>query len=111
MSVTANDEPTRPKMIGGITGKGFMPGQSGNPTGIAGRKRPVTEIYEELLEDGVTKDDIKKALRSIIKSKSSATVQFLKEAADRVEGKPTERVELTGADGEPLQLTIKMVKK
>ena len=88
----------------------FKPGQSGNPGGRP-KKLPITEIYNELLEEGVTKSDIKKAMRALIKGKSQASVQALKEMADRVEGKPTERLELTGADGEPLQLTIKMVKK
>jgi Family of unknown function (DUF5681) len=88
----------------------FKPGQSGNPLGRP-KKTPLTDIYNELLEEGVTKNDIKKTLRAIVKQRSNVTVQALKEMADRVEGKPTERMELTGADGEPLQLTIKLVKK
>jgi hypothetical protein len=33
------DNNERPKMLGGITGKGFMPGQSGNPTGRPNENR------------------------------------------------------------------------
>jgi hypothetical protein len=109
-SVPNNALATPGKMPGGITGKGFVPGRSGNPSGRP-KKTPLTDIYNELLEEGVTKNDIKKTLRAIVKQKSNVTVQALKEMADRVEGKPTERMELTGADGEPLQLTIKLVKK
>lgn len=33
MEEVANNKENNGKMLGGITGKGFMPGQSGNPSG------------------------------------------------------------------------------
>jgi len=88
----------------------FKKGQSGNPTGRP-KKLPITDIYNELLEEGVTKSDIKKAMRSLVRGRSSATVQALKEMADRVEGKPTERHEITGAEGGPVRVKVEIVKR
>lgn len=57
-SVAYNDEPT-PKRTGGVTGKGFLPGKSGNPSGkpkgIAAKARELigddpTELLEVFLE-------------------------------------------------------------
>ena len=89
----------------------FKPGESGNPGGRP-RKRPITEIYERMLADGHTQKEIEDAMRRALKSRGrgNQAVAALKEIADRVEGRPTERVEHTGADGEPLALVIKMVK-
>lgn len=70
------------KMLGGITGKGFMPGKSGNPGGR--KKKPITEIYEEIAEED--RPRIKKHVREVL-FKSERDVSMLKEMADRIEGK------------------------
>jgi len=106
--VKSNVELTNKKMLGGITGKGFMPGKSG----FEGRhhEKPITKIYEELLAEGMTREDIKKSMRAMIRSRSSVAVQAVREIADRVEGKATERIEHTGADGAPLAIAVMLVK-
>lgn len=73
-------------MLGGITGKGWKPGQSGNPTGRP-KKKPITEIWDEIVESPKHRDEIKKAALAIINARDGVTVSMLKEMADRIEGK------------------------
>ena len=113
MSDVPNNEATTPKekMLGGITGKGFMPGQSGNPSGRP-KKTPITDLFAKMLEDGSTLQEIEKAIRSALKSrgKGNRSLDAVKEMADRVEGRATERVEVSGADGGPLELSINLIE-
>jgi hypothetical protein len=108
--VQENSVATKEKMLGGITGKGWLPGQSGNPGGRF-RYKPITEIYERMLKEGKTGEEIEAAMRRAIRSRGrgSQAIAALKELADRVEGKPTERVEHSGPDGEPLEITVTLV--
>lgn len=87
-----NNEEATKKMPGGITGKGFMPGQSGNPTGRP-KKKPITELYEAMLNDPELLDVAKDAIRRAISKGSMAMVLQLKEMAERVEGKVTQPIE------------------
>ena len=66
-----------------------------------------------MLADGKTEQEIIAAMRSAIKSRGpgSQSVAALKEFANRVEGTVAERIEHTGADGEPLELVINLVKR
>jgi hypothetical protein len=90
-----NNPETTDKLLGGVTGKGFMPGQSGNPGGRPKRK-PVTELYEELLEDPEVRESIKKALKDRLTSGRMVGAIEMKEAADRLEGKVSQTVEVEG---------------
>jgi hypothetical protein len=103
----ANNAETTDKQLGGITGKGFMPGQSGNPSGRPSRRR-MSERYEDLLEqalpedlrvglklkDGATYGDaiVLGQARAAIKGKTDAA----REIADRVEGKARQQVDVKG---------------
>ena len=70
-------------MLGGITGKGFLPGKSGNP---GGRKRkPITEAYEKLL----TPAEAVALARAMITRAKKGDVRAAVEVTDRVEGKLT----------------------
>src|SRR5579863_6830754 len=54
-SSTMNDDEKKPKMLGGVTGKGFRPGQSGNPLGRP-RKGPLTDCYKAVVEQPLPED-------------------------------------------------------
>ena len=78
----------------------WKPGESGNPGGRP-KKKPITEIYEELLAEGVTRDSIKKTMRALVGKKNGLAVQALREMADRIEGRAqgTDIVEIPGLEG------------
>jgi hypothetical protein len=87
-----NNETATPKKLGGCTGKGFLPGQSGNPGGRPKRK-PVTELYEEILNDPEAIEMLRQSLIKSLKKGNMAMVLQLKEMTDRVEGKVTQPIE------------------
>ena len=77
--------------------KPWKPGQSGNPGGRP-KKRPITELYEELLNDGATVNAIRAAILRNIKAGKNAFVPLLREMADRVDGKVTQPIAATVTD-------------
>lgn len=82
-----NDETT--KMVGGITGKGFMPGVSGNPLG-----RPKTKPFQNMLLRNLTPDREKELIEALfdkVKKGENWAIEFI---ADRLDGK-----ELSPPDG------------
>jgi hypothetical protein len=90
----------------------WRPGQSGNPGGRP-RKLPISDALREILETIDPKDRQKrtfgallaqKLLDEVLKKKGKLPISIVQEIADRVEGKPTQRTELTGAEGQPLFL-------
>jgi hypothetical protein len=108
-----NNAQTTGKQHGGITGKGFMPGRSGNPTGRP-RRLPITDRYASIAElpapdyllaalklSEVERKEIKtygdalalSQFRAGIKGKTEAA----REIADRIEGKATHPIELSGS--------------
>ena len=109
------NEKTSAKMLGGITGKGFMPGNSGNPLGRP-KRRPLTEYYEALVEQPLPEE-----LRVGLKLKQGATygeaialglaraaikgkTEAAREIADRLEGKARQAVEVSGPEGGPVDV-------
>lgn len=70
----------------------WKPGQSGNPGGRP-KKKPITELYEELLGDPDFIDALKSSLRGTVKKGNMAMVLQLREMTDRVEGKVTLPIE------------------
>lgn len=101
---------------GGITGKGFQPGESGNP---GGRSRKFTSllsdaIRESLAEidqtdpeykstcasaiaDGLVRGAVKAAKKCAKYGRlSKELIQFVSEAGDRTEGRPAQKVEVIG---------------
>src|SRR5215471_11077276 len=72
--------------------KPWQPGQSGNPGGRP-KKKPITELYEQLLNDGATVKAIRAAILRNIKGGKTAFVPLLREMADRVEGKVTQPIQ------------------
>ena|ERR1700686_3700373 len=103
MGHVENNAKTTGKKRGGITGKGFLPGVSGNAGGRP-RKTPVTDALRKMLEeDPKLAMRAAKALFAQVFRKNGPVVQAFREIADRVDGKSAERVEVTGEDGEAIQ--------
>lgn len=69
----------------------FKPGQSGNPGGRP-KKKPITELYEELLGDVDFMEGLKASLRGTVRKGNMAMVLQLREMTDRVEGKVTQPI-------------------
>lgn len=73
----------------------FKPGQSGNPTGRP-KKKPLTELYEEILNDSKNAALVRRSILKAIEQAQSPMVQQLKEMADRVEGPLRQQIDHTG---------------
>lgn len=80
----------------------FKPGQSGNPSGRP-KKKPITEAYLEALQDPET---CKQIAQAAILHALKGDGQILREVTDRVEGRVSDKVEHSGADGGPIQSRI-----
>ena len=85
--------------LGGITGKGWLPGQSGNPSGRPKRKW-LTEVTEELLQeklqDPVFRESYKESLWQKLLSNKMVSSMTLEKVWERTEGKVTQPVDVTG---------------
>jgi hypothetical protein len=83
------------KLLGGITGKGFMPGRSGNPGGMRPGTRSVTARLRDLLDKGEVggkpiKDGRQVAdllSEVILKEALKGDYRFVAMILDRTEGK------------------------
>lgn len=76
---------------GGITGKGFMPGQSGNPGGMPKEKREFLAALR-----GEDSGEVYAAMMDLVKQRNP---QAVLRAWEYVVGKPKEMLEITGKDG------------
>jgi hypothetical protein len=82
----------------------WLKGVSGNPEtqfqpgnqAAAGRRGPITKLMEEIFEHAESSDAIKAQMLKTLTSKGMAGVLLLKEAADRIEGKVTQPMEIEG---------------
>lgn len=72
--------------------KPWKPGQSGNPSGRP-KKKPITEMYERILNDPENVAAIERATISALRKGNMAMVLQLREMADRTEGKVTQPIE------------------
>ena len=94
---------TKEKKLGGVTGKGWQPGQSGNPGGRPKRK-PFLEAIEKHIAEHP--EDVVAAIDKVFAKAKSGELAHLRELADRVDGPVTTKQEITGADGGPVEHTI-----
>lgn len=79
----------------------WQPGQSGNPSGRP-KKKPVTEIFEQILADPEKQEQVAASVFKLMTSGRMAAVMLLNSAADRLEGKISQPVEVSGE----LKLTL-----
>lgn len=87
--------------------KPWKPGQSGNPEGRP-KKRPITEIYEEILADPKNRASLKDQIINTITSRGMAGVLERREMKESIEGKVTQPVEV---DGEIKFTLAEVIKK
>ncbi len=79
--------------MGGITGKGFLPGKSGNPGGRP-KKNHITKMYDKLLAKPLNRKEIEASALKILTGGRMASVLLLREMAERTEGKVADTVDL-----------------
>jgi hypothetical protein len=100
MKTTAKQRENCEKRPGGITGKGFLPGSSGNPQGrprTAKFSDAARRLAEEIGQDGTTGAEqlAEHCLRQALKGSARHAELFLA----YTEGKPKQGVELSGPNG------------
>jgi len=91
------------KQLGGITGKGFLPGQSGNPGGRPRGSVKISSAYERSLARLVPGDPEGRTYAQFIADKNvelaaQGNIAAIKEVTDRVEGKVPRTVEINHDD-------------
>lgn len=85
-------ENTRQTLPPEMEARKWQPGQSGNPGGRP-KKKPVTDLFEELMSDPELVAGFKSAIARSIMKGGMAGVMYMKEAADRLEGKVTQPID------------------
>jgi hypothetical protein len=86
----------------------FKPGKSGNPSGRP-KSKTITAAYRKLLEGLVPKDRRGRTWAELIAAAqvriaALGNVRAAREIADRTEGRPSQRLELTGDAGGPIEV-------
>ena len=86
----------RKNNLGGITGKGFMPGVSGNPNGRPKKSNCVSDLLrnkgDEVQEDGRTK--LLAVIETLYERAGEGELKAIDMIFDRLEGKPAQKVEV-----------------
>lgn len=88
------------KLVGGITGKGFMPGKSGNPGGRPKGRTILSEIHR-ILDD---EKELESVAKAYVDGMKSGSFQHLKEIIDREDGKVPDRI--ANSDGTNITITV-----
>jgi hypothetical protein len=97
-TVDSNEETTA-KKLGGVTGKGFLPGQSGNPSGRP-KKTLITDVLEEMLAEKLADPAERQAFKDAhwkkMMSNTVVSSMTLEKVLDRTEGKVSQPVQVSG---------------
>lgn len=81
--------------VKGVSGNPETQFQPGNQAAV-GRKGAITKIFEEIFENADCTEAVKRQIMKTLTSKGMAGVLLLKEAAERIEGKVTQPMEIEG---------------
>lgn len=91
--VANNTESTTPKRLGGVTGKGFMPGKSGNPSGRP--KGLISQaLFRQLRRD--KRSDLNGVILGIIGAAKEGNPAAFAHIRDTIDGKPEQTIEHKG---------------
>jgi hypothetical protein len=91
-------------------GKRWPKGVSGNPGGKR-KKTPITKMLEEIFDSKTDASEIKDSMALTLKSGRMAGILLLKEAADRLEGRVQDNINVTGEINITLAETIAKRRK
>ena len=80
------------RRLGGITGRGFLPGRSGNPHGRVRGSVNISNLLAKQLRDCPA--DAEKIVTAWIGHAKRGSLRHLREMLNRLEGKPRGRVEI-----------------
>jgi len=80
----------------------FVAGQSGNPDGRAPKKRE--ERFLEITLSTVTFEDWKEIVQKAVKQAKTGNAVARKWLSDYIIGPPTQKAEISGVDGGPVQI-------
>src|ERR1700733_7089379 len=92
MGKPENTPPNKRKLTPEMESRKWKPGQSGNAGGRP-KKKPITEMYERILNSPENIAAIEKATVAALRKGNMAMVLQLREMADRTEGKVTLPIE------------------
>ena len=83
MSVGSND-----KQHGGVTGKGFEPGKSGNPSGISKEKAQLRRLFEEFVaKKGRLEEYLERLDKIALEGPDKVAILAIREFLDKALGK------------------------
>jgi len=107
--MSENVETTTKKQLGGITGKGFVPGRSGNPAGRPKGSFSLVEMIKKKLQEipeGKDKTYAEYFVEQIMKkSVIEGDTSMMKDMINRVDGMPRQNIGLDGgAEGLPINI-------
>jgi len=107
--MSENVETTTKKQLGGITGKGFVPGRSGNPAGRPKGSFSLVEMIKKKLQEipeGKDRTYAEYFVEQIMKkSVIEGDTSMMKDMINRVDGMPRQNIGLDGgAEGLPINI-------
>ncbi|MGA9813325.1 MAG: DUF5681 domain-containing protein [Terriglobales bacterium] len=92
-----NSKQHRTKQLGGITGRGFLPGQSGNPNGRPHTKGLLTALRQKVAEAGADGQTIEDQLVEVLVQEAlrgKHRLPAVEAIFDRLEGRSIQRVDV-----------------
>lgn len=82
----------------------FQKGQSGNPSGSVASKPFLDTLNRAIAQDDARK--LRKCAETLLDKAAEGEPWAVQMLADRLDGKPKQQTEVTGADGAPLLTSI-----